>query len=449
MPTMPRLLPILLLLGLITAPPAPAQNADAAMEKTLSLVRAWVQGGYDTRAQVAADVAQEVPDALKHREMYQLFVPVQMPEIPGYTVYQQASVDGSTDPDRIWRNGVLQFFRDEASGAIRERELNFKDPARHYNAHLQPGSLANLTLDDFEWDPGCDFFLRAAADGSEVRGSIGLCQIEMAGQTLTADDEVVIRPDEFWFLGRYQDASGQVMWGNASSEHTKLRRTASLEQIQRPDGGILIFGATRNTGLELARLLDARGDLVTVFVRPASDRSALESLNVRYVVGDALQAEEVNKAMASARYRAVVTSLGCFGCDTPPDYLGNRNVFDAAKAEGVNRVIMVSTIGAGDSESAAPWIARFFLKDAMALKTQAENHLLGLGLDATIIRPGSLKSARPTGNGELTPDATALGVITRADLARLILDCLDDGTTAGQIYTARDTELRWPWGMWF
>jgi hypothetical protein len=181
MPTMPRLLPILLLLGLITAPPAPAQNADAAMEKTLSLVRAWVQGGYDTRAQVAADVAQEVPDALKHREMYQLFVPVQMPEIPGYTVYQQASVDGSTDPDRIWRNGVLQFFRDEASGAIRERELNFKDPARHYNAHLQPGSLANLTLDDFEWDPGCDFFLRAAADGSEVRGSIGLCQIEMAG----------------------------------------------------------------------------------------------------------------------------------------------------------------------------------------------------------------------------------------------------------------------------
>jgi len=239
-----RLLVCLTLFVSAAVPCAPAPEAAAAaeMDRTLELVRAWVQGGYDNGAQVAADVANGVPDGLKHRQMYQLFVPVEMPNIPGYTVYQQASVDGSTDPDRIWRNGVLQFIRDDATGTIRERELNFRDPQRYHNAQLQPGSLADLTLDDFEWNPGCDFFLKAAADGSEVRGPIGLCQIEMGGQTLTADDEVVIRPDEFWFLGRYTNADGQIMWGNASDEHTKMVRTAALETVLQPAGGVRVFG---------------------------------------------------------------------------------------------------------------------------------------------------------------------------------------------------------------
>ena len=439
-----------LLVALATGTPAAAQDsAEAEMDRTLERVRAWVQGGYDNREQVAAELANDVPDTLKHRQMYQLFVPVEMPSIPGHTVYQQASVDGSTDPDRIWRNGILQFIRDPATGSVRERELNFKEPKRFHNAHLEPGSLAGLSLDDFEWDPGCDFYLKTSADGSEVRGPVGTCQIEMAGQTLTADDEVVIRPDEFWFLGRYVNNEGRIVWGNASDEHTRLRRTASLERVLKPDGGVLIFGGTRNTGLELARLLRARGDQVTVFLREASDRSALDPLDVRYFTGDAVSADDVQAAFSAARYKAVVTTLGCYKCEQPPDFIGNRNVFDAAKATGVDRVIMVSTIGAGDSADTAPWVARLVLGDVMDLKTQAEDHLKSLDLDYTIVRPGSLKSAPATGDGELTRDPGAMGMITRADLAALLLECIDNDETSRKVYTARDTELNWPWDMWF
>ncbi len=66
---------------------------------------------------------------------------------------------------------------------------------------------------------------------------------------------------------------------------------------------ILIFGATRGTGLELARLLTARGDSVTAFVRPTSDRSGLEPLGVEFIVGDALVAEEVKAAFAESSYQ--------------------------------------------------------------------------------------------------------------------------------------------------
>ena len=48
----------------------------------------------------------------------------------------------------------------------------------------------------------------------------------------------------------------------------------------------LVFGASQRTGLEVAKILAARGDRVTAFVRPTSDRSGLEPLGVDLAVGD-------------------------------------------------------------------------------------------------------------------------------------------------------------------
>ena len=56
---------------------------------------------------------------------------------------------------------------------------------------------------------------------------------------------------------------------------------------------------------------------MTVFVRPGSDRTALEPLGVTFVTGDAVVAEDVDAAFTDTRYRAIVTTLGCFKCDLP------------------------------------------------------------------------------------------------------------------------------------
>ena len=42
------------------------------------------------------------------------------------------------------------------------------------------------------------------------------------------------------------------------------------------DDGGLVFGATRNTGLEIAKILAGRGEAVTAFVRPTSNLENLE-----------------------------------------------------------------------------------------------------------------------------------------------------------------------------
>jgi len=205
-------------------------------------------------------------------------------------------------------------------------------------------------------------------------------------------------------------------------------------------GGVLVFGGTRNTGLEVVKLLRERNVPVTVFVRPTSDRTLLEPLGVGFVVGDAMDVNSVKAAFEDQSFGAVLTTLGCNLCDVPPDYEGNRNVFDGAIASGVSRVIMVSSIGAGDSSDAMPWIARLILRESLKLKTQAEEYLQGTDLDYTIVRPGNLKDGEPTGTASLSEDPSVGGVIRRTDLAGLIVGVMDDDAAIGKVYAAVGTD---------
>ncbi len=219
-------------------------------------------------------------------------------------------------------------------------------------------------------------------------------------------------------------------------------------QLQPPtitgDKHVLVFGATRNTGYEVTEDLMARGDKVTAFVRESSDRTQLEALGVDFVVGDAIDADSVKAAFAGGEYDAVITTLGAYSAPVPPDYVGNANVFDAAAASGVKRVIMVSTVGAGDSSDAAPKLSKIFLAGVLPLKTKAEDHLRASGLDYTIIRPGGLPPGLGTGSGLLSEDRSTMGFIARPDLARLIVAALDDDRTIGKTFAAVDPAQKSP-----
>jgi len=226
-----------------------------------------------------------------------------------------------------------------------------------------------------------------------------------------------------------------------------LSQAPARDPAAAPDDGILIFGASRNTGLDVAEILAARGDKVTAVVRANSDTAALQKLGVTLVQGDALDMDSVRAAMAGKKYRAVLTTIACFSCPVRPDFLGNKNIFDAALEAGQRRVVLVTTIGAGDSYEAAPWPAKRFLKEMLPLKTQAEDHLKSLALDYTIIRPGGLKTAAPTGRGLLSEDRATSGIITRADLAQLIVGVMDDDRAIGKTLAAIDREFKFPFDM--
>lgn len=204
---------------------APAAETSDLLTKTMELIEQWiVPGHYDNSAQVEGELNSNIPENLRHRPMYQLFVPVDLPQIDGITHFQQAYAD--SNHDMVVRVGITQFFADPESGRVRMRELHFHDEQIFYDAHKDPTQLESLTLDDVWWDEGCDFYLLIKEQETEISGPMneGTCilQDDLFGVELAAEDEVVILPGELRFLGRYVDADGQVMWGNESDELNKL-----------------------------------------------------------------------------------------------------------------------------------------------------------------------------------------------------------------------------------
>jgi uncharacterized protein YbjT (DUF2867 family) len=207
--------------------------------------------------------------------------------------------------------------------------------------------------------------------------------------------------------------------------------------------GILLFGGTQRTGLEVAKLLTGRGEKLTAFVRPTSDLSGLQGLDLERVTGDAIEADDVEKAFASGQFRAVISTIGgSRGEPRRPDVDSTRNIVDSAQRHGVTRVLLVTAVGAGDSRDVLTEHAWKFLGPVMELKSQAEDYLMNSGLDATILRPGGMASEAATGTAIKTEDHTAMGVIQRADLAALVVECLDDDSTIGKIYHTIDPEIK-------
>jgi uncharacterized protein YbjT (DUF2867 family) len=205
--------------------------------------------------------------------------------------------------------------------------------------------------------------------------------------------------------------------------------------------GVLVFGASQGTGLEVTRLLAGRNEQVTAFVRPTSERDPLEALGVDLAVGDALDAESVEAAFSSGHYRAVISTIGGKRGQPRPDLEGTITIVEAAKRHGIKRMLMVTMVGAGDSFDVMAENTRKFLGPIAELKTQAEDYLMDSELDATILRPGGMRSEPATGSAIKTEDHSVMGMIHRADLAALVVESLDDDQTIGKIFHALDPEI--------
>ncbi len=112
----------------------------------------------------------------------------------------------------------------------------------------------------------------------------------------------------------------------------------------------------------------------------------------------------------------------------------------AVKAK-VKKFILVTSIGSGNSVVAlSPQILEA-LQPVLIDKEKAEQHLIGSGLNYTIIRPGGLQSESATGNGVLTEDPRIAGMIHRADVAQLVCRCLNSDAANNKILSAVDANM--------
>jgi uncharacterized protein YbjT (DUF2867 family) len=210
--------------------------------------------------------------------------------------------------------------------------------------------------------------------------------------------------------------------------------------------GVLVFGGTGRLGVETVKQLIAADEKVIVFARPTSDRSRLEGLDVSFVVGDMLDRDDMVAAFEAVQPRIVIDASALYEAGHEEAV---RNIVAGAKVADVEQIIHHGSVGAGDNMALFPDIDATKLETAPTSATmvailrdkgRAEAILIDSGLTYTIIRNGLLEAddSQSSGRARLTEDQTALGRITRVDLAAITMECFAAQRCANKIFHALD-----------
>ncbi len=197
---------------------------------------------------------------------------------------------------------------------------------------------------------------------------------------------------------------------------------------------IIIFGATGGVGRLAVQYALAKGYTVTAYARtPGKMTLSHEALQV--VQGDVLDAEAVTAAIAG--HDAVICSIGG-GTTNLVRANGTKNIINGMKAHGLRRLIVVSSMGVGDSERQLNAVAKFFInmviKKAIADHAAQEAHVMTADLDYTIVRPGGLGKDQLSGAYVVTDEDVKLkgGQVSRADVADFCVSVLEDRSFDGR-----------------
>jgi nucleoside-diphosphate-sugar epimerase len=118
---------------------------------------------------------------------------------------------------------------------------------------------------------------------------------------------------------------------------------------------------------------------------------------------------------------------------------GNINVIDAAAAAGVDRFVLTTSIGCGDSSGALDPLVKAVAGRAIRAKEWAENRLRATNLDWTIVRAGGTTRRPGTGAAILTDSLVVTGYISLTDLGDMLFRALISPKTVHRALAAVDS----------
>jgi uncharacterized protein YbjT (DUF2867 family) len=184
-----------------------------------------------------------------------------------------------------------------------------------------------------------------------------------------------------------------------------------------------VAGATGQTGRRIVEQLVDRGIPVRAMVRNLETAKEILPPSVELIVGDVLQGDRLVEAIGDATVILCATGAAPSFDPTGPysvDYVGTKNLVDAAKARGIEHFVIVTSLCV--SKFFHPlnlfWLILFW-------KKQAEAYIKDSGLTYTIVRPGGLKNEdNPHPIRMSSADTLFEGSIPRSKVAAVCVESL-------------------------
>lgn len=200
---------------------------------------------------------------------------------------------------------------------------------------------------------------------------------------------------------------------------------------------IMIIGGHGKVALLAAPMLARGGHDVVSVVRNRDHVDEVEATGASAVVADVEHLDEVDTRALVRGNDAVVWAAGAGGGSEERTYAVDRDAairaIDAAVAEGVDRFVMVSYVGAGRDDVPAdnPFHAY------ASAKAAADAHLRATALNWTILGPGELTLEEPTGRIEYG-DHVLQGQTSRGNVADLLAGVVGRSDLGGVTINFRD-----------
>ena len=192
---------------------------------------------------------------------------------------------------------------------------------------------------------------------------------------------------------------------------------------------ILVIGATGGTGQAIVREALAEGFAVTALAR-SLDKARPLLPGAELVEGDARDITALNRALSGCA--AVISALGTRKITLFSEVTlmseGTRALVAAMKGGGVERLICITGMGAGDSAGHGGFIYDRFVRPVILRtiyddKNRQESIIRGSGLDWIIVRPSVLTDKPAAGHVRAIVDLQGFhgGSISRADVANFVV----------------------------
>lgn len=202
---------------------------------------------------------------------------------------------------------------------------------------------------------------------------------------------------------------------------------------------LLIFGVSAKLGtgyqvLQVARKQQPEWRCIAL-VRHADFAKQLVSEGVECVVGDATDSTLVKQLCEMAGSNAsIVSTLG----GATGNYIAQRIIIDSAEQTGINQMLLVTSLGCGDTWPTLSNRAKQAFGQAVREKSLAECWLQTSSLNYLILRPGGLIDGPSTGNGQCYYQQEVHGFIHRSELAELIMAKISNQEWDNRAYSVID-----------
>ncbi|RLQ96523.1 SDR family oxidoreductase [Falsibacillus albus] len=185
---------------------------------------------------------------------------------------------------------------------------------------------------------------------------------------------------------------------------------------------VLVIGANGTTGRHVVKLLaESNQHLVKAMIRKTEQTEDMEKLGAKPIIADL----EQDFSYAVEDVNAIIFAAGS-GSKTGPDKTtaideeGAKKAVDIACRKGIQRFIMLSSMGA-DNPDAGPEGLQHYLK----AKQSADKHLQESSLNYTIVRPGSLTNDSDTGKIQAKEKIENRNTdISRENVAKVLVESL-------------------------